>query len=53
VNYRICDIEEAIEDAIRPGSEAREWWKRLGVDFNANNAEWMKTKSLREDLRAS
>ena len=47
VSYRICDVEEAIEDAVRPGVEAREWWNRLGVDFKANNAEWMKSKTLR------
>lgn len=47
VHYRICDIEEALEDAIRPGPEAREWWGKHGVDFKANNAEWMKLKILR------
>ncbi|KAF8323219.1 hypothetical protein DL93DRAFT_2049909 [Clavulina sp. PMI_390] len=46
VQYRICDIEEALEDAIRPGLEAREWWRKT-VDFNANNAEWIKVKTLR------
>lgn len=39
---------QAIEDAIRPGPQAREWWsKQVGVDFKANNAEWMKLKTLR------
>jgi hypothetical protein len=47
VHYRICDIEEALEDAIRAGDEAREWWKKLGVNFEANNAEWMQLKTLR------
>ncbi|KAF9508269.1 hypothetical protein BS47DRAFT_1384802 [Hydnum rufescens UP504] len=47
VHYRICEIEEALEDAIRAGNEAREWWKKLGVNFEANNAEWMQLKTLR------
>lgn len=46
VQYRICDIEEALEDALRSGHEAREWWGRKGVDFKANNSEWIKLKSL-------
>ncbi len=47
IQYRICDIEEALEDAIRQGPEAKEWWKKLGVDFNANNVEWVQLKLLR------
>lgn len=53
VHYRICDIEEALEDAIRPGLQAREWWSKLGVDFKANNAEWMKLKTLRRVFRCN
>ncbi|KAF8316213.1 uncharacterized protein EI90DRAFT_2945421 [Cantharellus anzutake] len=47
IHYRICDIEEAVEDAIRQGSGAKEWWMKLGVDFNANNIEWVQLKLLR------
>jgi hypothetical protein len=46
VQYRLCDIEEALEDAIGGGERAREWWKRKGVDFNANDKEWTKMQSL-------
>jgi len=44
--YRICDIEEALEDAIGGGEAAREWWRRKGVNFNANDKEWMKLQTL-------
>ena len=47
IQYRMCDIEEALEDAIGGGEEAREWWRRKGVDFNANDKEWMKLRTLR------
>ncbi|KAI0918976.1 hypothetical protein AcW1_003520 [Taiwanofungus camphoratus] len=46
IQYRMCDIEEALEDAIGGGEAAREWWKRKGVDFNANDKEWMKLQNL-------
>jgi hypothetical protein len=46
VQYRMCDVEEALEDAIGGGERAREWWKGKGVDFNANDKEWMKLQSL-------
>ena len=42
IQYRMCDIEEALEDAIGGGERARVWWKGKGVDFNANDTEWMK-----------
>ncbi|KAH8115250.1 hypothetical protein DFH11DRAFT_1688465 [Phellopilus nigrolimitatus] len=44
--YRICDIEEALEDAIGGGEAAREWWRKKGVNFNANDTEWMKLQTL-------
>lgn len=46
IQYRMCDIEEALEDAIGGGEEARRWWKSKGVDFNANDKEWMKLQNL-------
>jgi hypothetical protein len=46
IQYRVCDIEEALEDAIGGGEAARAWWKRKGVDFNANDKEWMKLQNL-------
>ncbi|KAH9006152.1 hypothetical protein EDB86DRAFT_3061273 [Lactarius hatsudake] len=46
VQYRMCDIEEALEDAIGAGERAREWWKGKGVDFNTNDKEWTKLQNL-------
>ncbi|KAF8201006.1 hypothetical protein BJ912DRAFT_1029665 [Pholiota molesta] len=46
IQYRMCDIEEALEESIIPGDAAREWWKKKGVDFNANDKEWMKLQNL-------
>ena len=46
IQYRMCDIEEALEDAIGGGDKARRWWKKKGVDFNANDKEWMKLQNL-------
>jgi putative NIF3 family GTP cyclohydrolase 1 type 2 len=47
VQYRMCDIEEALEDVIGGGGErARKWWKGKGVDFNADDKEWMKLQNL-------
>ncbi|KAJ7594966.1 hypothetical protein C8J56DRAFT_453566 [Mycena floridula] len=46
IQYRMCDIEEALEDAIGGGERARQWWKTKGVDFNANDKEWMKLQNL-------
>ncbi|KAF9069616.1 hypothetical protein BDP27DRAFT_1420739 [Rhodocollybia butyracea] len=44
--YRMCDIEEALEDAIGGGDNTRRWWQLKGVDFNANDKEWMKLQNL-------
>jgi hypothetical protein len=49
IQYRMCDIEEALEDAIGGGERAREWWRCKGVDFNANDTEWTKLHTLNED----
>lgn len=48
IQYRMCDIEEALEDAIGGGEAAREWWRGKGVDFNANDKEWMKLQNLND-----
>jgi hypothetical protein len=42
----MCDIEEALEDAIGGGERAREWWEGKGVDFSANDKEWTKLQNL-------
>lgn len=44
--YRICDIEEALEDATGGGYSVREWWASKGVNFKAGDSEWMKVRSL-------
>lgn len=46
IQYRMCDIEEALEDAIGNGDNTRRWWRAKGVDFNANDKEWMKLQNL-------
>ncbi|KAK2463153.1 hypothetical protein APHAL10511_004808 [Amanita phalloides] len=46
IQYRMCDIEEALEDAMGGGDDARLWWRRKGIDFNADDKEWMKLQSL-------
>ncbi|KAG0699379.1 hypothetical protein DFH29DRAFT_1002067 [Suillus ampliporus] len=46
IQYRMCDIEEALEDAIGGGDKARRWWKNKGVDFHADDKEWMKLQNL-------
>ena len=48
IQYRMCDIEEALEDAIGGGrgEAARQWWMKKGVNFNTNDNEWMKLQNL-------
>ncbi|KIK22343.1 hypothetical protein PISMIDRAFT_102630 [Pisolithus microcarpus 441] len=46
IQYRMCDIEEALEEAMGGGDRARDWWKKKGVDFNADDKEWMKLQTL-------
>lgn len=46
IQYRICDIEEALEDAIGDAAAVRQWWASKGVDFHANDAEWLKLQPL-------
>lgn len=46
VEYCVCDIEAALEDAIGGGGEARAWWLRRGCRFNVPVNEWMEYKTL-------
>jgi hypothetical protein len=46
IQYRLCDIEEALEDSLGGGSQVRAWWENKGVDFKANFTEWTKYHSL-------
>ncbi|KIW45677.1 uncharacterized protein PV06_04048 [Exophiala oligosperma] len=48
VEYKTCDIEEAMEDAVGGGgeSEVREWWGRNGLNLGVGTGEWMRVKTL-------
>lgn len=48
VEYKTCDIEEALEDAVGGGGEGevREWWARNGLNLGVGTGEWMKVKTL-------
>lgn len=48
VEYKTCDIEEAMEDAVGGGGEGevREWWSRNGLNLGVGTGEWMKVKTL-------
>ena len=49
VEFKTCDIEEALEDADPvSGAEGRvrKWWARNGLNLGVGTSEWMKTKVL-------
>ncbi|MCJ1364482.1 hypothetical protein MMC16_003593 [Acarospora aff. strigata] len=50
VEYKTCDVEEALEDCIggEDGGEGRvrEWWGRNGLNLGVGTKEWMKVKVL-------
>lgn len=46
IQYRTCDIEEALEDSLMGGEAVKEWWARKGVNFRTNDKEWMKLRYL-------
>jgi hypothetical protein len=50
VEFRTCDIEEAIEDCVGGGAKGeervREWWGRNGLNLGVGTSEWMKVKVL-------
>lgn len=49
VEFKTCDIEEALEDADPvSGAEerVRKWWARNGLNLGVGTSEWMKTKVL-------
>ena len=49
VEFKTCDIEEALEDADPvSGAEGRvrRWWARNGLNLGVGTSEWMKTKVL-------
>ena len=48
VEYKTCDVEEALEDGDEGerGTEVRRWWARNGLNLGVGTSEWMKTKVL-------
>ena len=48
VEYKTCDIEEALEDSLGgSGEEAvREWWERNGLNLGVGPNEWLRVKRL-------
>ncbi|KAK5113218.1 hypothetical protein LTR62_003554 [Meristemomyces frigidus] len=48
VEYKTCDVEEALEDGDEGerGLEVRRWWARNGLNLGVGTSEWMKLKTL-------
>jgi hypothetical protein len=46
VEYRTCNIEEALEDSIGDQTKVRLWWAQNGLKLGLRSSEWMKTKCL-------
>ncbi|KAI5370468.1 putative flavoprotein [Septoria linicola] len=48
VEYKTCDVEEALEDGYEGerGMEVRRWWAMNGLNLGVGTSEWMKTKVL-------
>lgn len=48
VEYKTCDIEEALEDSLGGEGErkVRGWWARNGLNLGVGTSEWMKIKVL-------
>ncbi|KAK5798071.1 hypothetical protein VI817_004362 [Penicillium citrinum] len=47
VEFKTCDIEEALEDAVSGTDErVRRWWERNGLNLGLGTREWMKPKVL-------
>lgn len=49
VEYKTCDIEEALEDCLGGGEgeeRVRRWWARNGLNLGVGTSEWMKVKVL-------
>ena len=52
VEYKPCDIEEAMEDSSVGGDKedaVRQWWERNGLNLGVGTNEWMKVKCLQVD----
>lgn len=49
VEYKTCDIEEALEDCVGREDEVdaiRIWWARNGLNLGVATSEWMQIKTL-------
>ncbi|KAL8947188.1 MAG: hypothetical protein Q9222_006504 [Ikaeria aurantiellina] len=48
VEYKTCDIEEALEDIVEGPKEIliRSWWAKNGLNLGVGTSEWMKVKIL-------
>lgn len=46
VEYKTCDIEEALEDAIGDPQPVRRWWARNGLNLGLRTSEWMQSRCL-------
>ncbi|KAK3191402.1 hypothetical protein K4F52_002613 [Lecanicillium sp. MT-2017a] len=46
IEFRTCDIEEALEDSIGDQRSVRKWWASNGLNLGLRNEEWLKTRYL-------
>lgn len=46
VEFRTCNIEEALEDSIGDQKAVRKWWGENGLNLGLRNEEWLKVKYL-------
>ncbi|KAF2848679.1 flavo protein [Plenodomus tracheiphilus IPT5] len=48
VEYKTCDIEEALEDGVEgdKGDGVRRWWALNGLNLGVGTSEWMRVKVL-------
>ncbi|KAH0545227.1 hypothetical protein FGG08_000681 [Glutinoglossum americanum] len=49
VEYKTCDIEEALEDCVggfATTEEVKKWWARNGLNLGVGTSEWMRVKVL-------
>lgn len=48
VEYKTCDIEEALEDGVEgeAGESVRRWWAENGLNLGVGTSEWMRVKTL-------
>lgn len=49
VEYKTCDIEEALEDSVGSQSqemEVKRWWAKNGLNLGVDVSEWTKVKVL-------